>query len=336
MTVRLLTWNIRTGGSGGRLDALVTLLRRERPDILALQELRGFPGRRMRQVAGALGMTPFLAPSVFGQAVAVLVRPPLRIIDWSGVRWRLHHAAAAVRVPTTAGQLTVVSTHLHPLSPYRRLREARFLAARHRPAKGPVLLAGDLNALDPGTDHTRRLAALSGPYRRRHLAADGTADTRAIAAFEAAGFVDLWPKAASYREAELEPVSFGEAELEPVALGEAELEPVALGEAELEPVSYREAELEPAEPVSYGEAELEPAEPVSYREAELEQPGADAGLTVPTSRGGGEEFSSAGMRLDYLLASPSVAAHAQNMRVLRGAEAEYASDHYPLAVDLDL
>jgi exodeoxyribonuclease-3 len=270
VTVRLITWNIRTGGSGGRLDAVVTLLRRERPDILALQELRGFPGRRMSQVAGALGMTPFLAPSAFGQAVAVLVRPPLRIVDWSGVRWRLHHAAAAVRVPTAVGQLTVVSAHLHPLSPYRRLREARFLAARHRPAKGPVLIAGDLNALDPGTDHTRRLAALSGPYRRRHLAADGTADTRAIAAFEAAGFVDLWPKA-----------------------------------------------------VSYGEAELEP-------------PGVDVGFTVPTSRGGGEEFSAAGMRLDYLLASPSVAAHARHLRVLRGAEAEYASDHYPLAVDLDL
>jgi len=257
--VRFLTWNVRTGGSGGRLDALVTLLRRERPDILALQELRGFRGRRMRQVAGALGMTPFLASSVFGQPVAVLVRPPLRIVGWSGVRWRLHHAAAAVWVPTTAGQLTVVSTHLNPFSPYRRLREARFLAARHRPARGPVLLAGDLNALDPGTDHTARLAALSGPYARRHLAADGTADTRAIAAFRDAGFVDLWP---------------------------------ASGEG--------------------------------------------SGLTVPTTQGGGHEFSAAGMRLDYLMASPSVAARATHARVLRGAEAEYASDHYPLMVDLDL
>jgi exodeoxyribonuclease-3 len=263
VTVRFLTWNVRTGGSGGRLDAIVTLLRRERPDLLALQELRGFPGRRMREVAGALGMTPFLAPSVFGQPVAVLVRPPLRIVDWSAVRWRLHHAAAAVRVPTTAGQLTVVSTHLNAISPYRRLREARFLAARHRPAKGPVLLAGDLNALDPGTDHTARLAALSGPYARRHLAADGTADTRAIAAFRDAGFVDLWP---------------------------------ATGAA----------------------------------------PVADGGPTVPTTQGGGHEFSRLGMRLDYLMASPAVAARATDARVLRGAEAEYASDHYPLMVDLDL
>jgi exodeoxyribonuclease-3 len=259
VTVRFLTWNIKTGGSGDRLDAVLTLLRRERPDILALQELRGWPGRRMREVAGALGMTPFLAPSVFGQPVAVLIRPPLRIIGWSAVRWRLHHAAAAVRVPTTAGQLTVVSTHLNPFSPYRRMREARFLAARYRPGKGPVLLAGDLNALDPGTDHTARLAALSGSYARRHLTSDGTADTRAIAALQDGGFVDLWP---------------------------------AAGEGD--------------------------------------------GLTVPTTQGGGHEFASTGMRLDYLMASPSVAARATHARVLRGDEAEYASDHYPLTVDLDL
>jgi exodeoxyribonuclease-3 len=259
VTVRFLTWNVKTGGSGGRLDALVTLLRRERPDLLALQELRGFPGRRMREVAGALGMTPFLAPSVFGQAVAVLVRPPLRIVGWSAVRWRLHHAAAAVRVPTTAGPLTVVSTHLNPVSPHRRMREARFLAARHRPGRGPVLLAGDLNALDPDTDHTARLAGLSGLYARRHLAPDGTADTRAIAAFRDAGFVDLWPVA-----------------------------------------------------------------------------GQGDGLTVPTTRGGGHEFAAGGMRLDYLMAAPAVAARATHARVIRGDEAEYASDHYPLAVDLDL
>jgi exodeoxyribonuclease-3 len=122
-----------------------------------------------------------------------------------------------------------------------------------------VLLAGDLNSLDPDTDHTARLAALSGPYDRRHLAEDGTADTRAIAAFRQAGFVDLWP---------------------------------ATGEG--------------------------------------------SGLTVPTTAGGGHEFSAAGMRLDYVLASPAVAARATKARVLRGAEAEYASDHYPLLVELDL
>ena len=42
------------------------------------------------------------------------------------------------------------------------------------------------------------------------------------------------------------------------------------------------------------------------------------------------------MRLDYLLASPRLAARAQGVRVVRGDEAEYASDHYPVTAELDL
>ncbi|GAA2477783.1 endonuclease/exonuclease/phosphatase family protein [Winogradskya humida] len=260
MTLRLVTWNIKTGGSGGRLDAVVALLARERPDIVALQELRDFQRhdhQRMREVAGTLGMTPVLAPSAFGQPVAVLVRPPLTITHRSAVRWRLHHAAAAVTVPTPAGPLTVVSTHLNPFRPYRRLREAYWLAHRYR---APLtLITGDLNSLDPQTGHSERLSRLPDLYRRRHLARDGRVDTRAIAAFQTAGFTDLWRTA--------------------------------------------------------GEGD---------------------GLTVPTSKGGGHEFSNAGMRLDYLLARPDLAARATQARVIRGDEAEWASDHYPLAVTLDL
>lgn len=194
--MKLITWNIRTGGSGGRLASVIELLAAERPDLVALQELRDFQrrdGRRMAEVAAALGMSAVLAPSAFGMPVAVLVRPPLTAGRRRRIRWRLHHAAAAATVPTSAGALTLVSTHLNPYRPYRRLREARWLA--HRFSDPLTLLAGDLNSLDPGTVHDERLARLPAQYRRRHLAADGTADTRAIAAFTAAGFRDVWPAA---------------------------------------------------------------------------------------------------------------------------------------------
>ncbi|BCJ55351.1 hypothetical protein Asp14428_68260 [Actinoplanes sp. NBRC 14428] len=238
----------------------MSLLARERPDIAALQELRDFQrhdGRRMREVADTLGMVAHLAPSVFGQPVAVLVRPPLTIARRAAVRWRLHHAAAVAEVPTGAGPLTVVSTHLNPFRPHRRRREASWLAHRYR---APLtLIAGDLNALDPDTAHAERLARLPEPYRRRHLGRDGHPDTAAIGALRAAGFVDVWRTA--------------------------------------------------------GEGD---------------------GLTVPTTRGGGHEFSNAGMRLDYLMARPELAARASRARVIRGDETEWASDHYPLAVDLEL
>jgi exodeoxyribonuclease-3 len=264
VTVRVMTWNIKTGGvdrgRDSRLPAITAVVNRELPDILAMQELRDFDrsdGRRMREFADGVGMTAHLAVSVFGQPVAVLVRPPLRITGSRSVRFRLHHAAAVAHVPTDLGQLTVVSTHLNPFSPYRRMREARWMAARYAAKKRPVLLAGDLNGLAPGRNHAAALARIDARYRRRHLGADGGVDTRAVESLLDAGLVDLWEKA--------------------------------------------------------GE-------------------GDDA--TVPTSAGGGEEF--AGMRLDYVLASAPVADRAHSARVIRGGEAEYASDHYPVAVDLEL
>ncbi len=254
-SLRVMSWNIKTGGydrKGDRLDAIAAVIVRERPDVLALQELRNF-GRqgaaRLHRLAGAVGMTPHLARSLLGQPVAVLVRPPLEIHRRTSVSWRLHHAAAAV----DAGPLTVVSVHLNPFSPPRRRREAVWLA--HRFGRGPVLITGDLNGLDPGTDHTETLARLPGIFHRRHVDAAGQVDTRGVETFAQAGLVDLWKVA-----------------------------------------------------------------------------GDGDGLTVPTTQGGGNEFSR--MRLDYAFASPEVAERVRAMRVVRGDETEYASDHYPIAVDL--
>ncbi|WUJ12371.1 endonuclease/exonuclease/phosphatase family protein [Actinoplanes sp. NBC_00393] len=191
--MRLMTWNIRNGG-GDRLPAIIEVVKAERPDILALQELRDFPRYdRTTHFATSVGMTPHLARSVLGQPVAVLVRPPLQLGKRAAVTWRLHHAAAVAEVATTAGPLRVVSTHLNPFWPYRRMREARWLAARYFGDR--TLIAGDLNGLAPGVDHTEALAALPAMYRRRHLDPDGTVATGAIAAFADAGFTDLWPAA---------------------------------------------------------------------------------------------------------------------------------------------
>jgi exodeoxyribonuclease III len=249
--MRLLTWNILVGG-GDRWPAIEAVLHRERPDLLTLQELRGFDQRRLDGLAARLGMVGHLSRSVFGQPVAVLIRPPRQITRRWSVRWRLHHAAAAV----TAGDLTVVSTHLNPFSPERRRREATWLAAHFRSRSRLVLLAGDLNGLDPHSDHTEALASLDPRYRRRHLAADGTVDTRGLAAFERGGLADLWPRA-----------------------------------------------------------------------------GVGDGRTVPTGLGGGE-FG--GMRLDYVLGNPAVAERVRELRVPRGDETEYASDHHPVIADFDL
>ncbi|MGC4855613.1 endonuclease/exonuclease/phosphatase family protein [Micromonospora sp. DT4] len=200
--LRVMTWNIRTGGRdrGGsdRLDRVVQVVDQQAPDVLALQELRGFDrAGLMDTIADRLGMTPHLARSCFGQPVAVLVRPPYRVLAAGPLRRPFHHAAARVVVSTPAGPLTVLGTHLYPYSGGRRRMEVDWLVAALRRAPGPLtLLAGDLNSLDPTVDHAARLDGLPALYKRRHLRRRGGAvDTRAVARLLAADLVDLWPSA---------------------------------------------------------------------------------------------------------------------------------------------
>jgi exodeoxyribonuclease-3 len=155
-----MTYNIRNGGRPDRLPALAAVIAQARPDILALQELRGFTSARLAGLAADLGMRAHLAGSLFGQPVGILVGPALPVVHSGRLRRPFHHGIPFVTVGTGLGPVTVVAAHLHPLSGGRRLREARWLAdfARRRE---PALLLGDLNSLDPWTDHTDRLSRLA-------------------------------------------------------------------------------------------------------------------------------------------------------------------------------
>jgi exodeoxyribonuclease-3 len=217
--LRVMTYNIKNGGDPDRLDSISRVIAAQRPDILALQELRRFDrsGGPMVRLAETLGMRPFLARSRFGQPVAVLVSASAAVASAGAIRRPLHHAAMRVTVHTDRGPLSVISTHLYPYSGWRRLREARWLVSamkreamkreamkreamkRERGPGGMVLLMGDLNSLDPWTDHAERLQHLPSRYRSRHLRRGiltrhnrGAVDTRAVEVLADAGFVDLF------------------------------------------------------------------------------------------------------------------------------------------------
>ncbi|GIJ24562.1 endonuclease/exonuclease/phosphatase family protein [Micromonospora lutea] len=189
-----MTWNIRTGGRdrGGpdRRELVAGVIARQRPDVLAVQELGGLD---VAGFATDVGLRPYLARSWLGQPVALLVRPSWPVLAAAPVRRPFHHAAQRVVVGTGAGPLTVLGTHLDPYWGTRRLVEAGWAAAALRPARdGLALLAGDLNTLDPYAGHADQLGRLPPAYRRRHLRRDGrTVETRAVARLLAAGLTDL-------------------------------------------------------------------------------------------------------------------------------------------------
>src|SRR5919201_940032 len=130
-----MTYNIREGGAPDRLDRVLAVLAAQRPDLLALQELRGFLRDRaplLRRLADATGMRAFPAGSWFGQPVAVLVRADA-VARADPLGGPFHHAAARVTVATDRGPLTVVGAHLDPHAGWRRLIEARWLAVPGAP-----------------------------------------------------------------------------------------------------------------------------------------------------------------------------------------------------------
>jgi endonuclease/exonuclease/phosphatase family metal-dependent hydrolase len=197
-----MTYNILNGGEQ-RLPAIAEVITKRRPDLLALQELSRFdrdPGR-LRGLADAIGMRPYLARSRsrFGQPVALFVRDPSAVLQYGRLPRPFHHAAVRLTVRTERGPLTVIGTHLCPFSGTRRRFEAGWLARAVDPG-GLALVMGDLNSLDPRTDHGERIAALGAKYRRRHLRRGGIVDTRAIGRLEQAGLVDLYRRVGAGRD----------------------------------------------------------------------------------------------------------------------------------------
>src|SRR5256714_2147207 len=144
-----MTSNNLAGGEPDRLDAIVDVIAGQRPDVLALQELRGFDRAALDRLATATGLAAYLARPRSGQPVAVLVRPGSRVRATRRLRGPFHHAAAEITVATDRGPLTVIGTHLNPYSSIWRLAEARALA-RRIDLDRLVLLMGDLNGPPAG------------------------------------------------------------------------------------------------------------------------------------------------------------------------------------------
>jgi endonuclease/exonuclease/phosphatase family metal-dependent hydrolase len=181
-SLTVMTWNVwwRFGQWERRRDALLAVLRRERPDVLALQEVWGQGEENLAaDLAGELGMqwTWVASPSPdrwrrrlgnhdldFGNAV--LSRWPM------ADRAELHlpcddgaddgRTALHVRVRTPSADVPFFTTHLSS-APYQgalRLTQVERLAAfvaGHSPRRGfPPVVAGDFNAV-PQSDEMRRL-----------------------------------------------------------------------------------------------------------------------------------------------------------------------------------
>ena len=207
--MRVLSWNILNGGADGgdvrRWQVQAGLIRELEPDVLLLQEARGFSadgGARLFAAEADLGMRGLLAVAPHtGQHTAVFLRPPLRPVRFEPDPVHFHHALAlaSVEVPGLAAPIQLASMHLSPLSPALRAGEVGWLAALAAPG-ALSLLAGDANSLAPGDPEPDDWPDLPAFQRVRYLTQPGpdgagssqrpAADRSAVGFLHAAGLVD--------------------------------------------------------------------------------------------------------------------------------------------------
>jgi len=257
-----MTYNILTGGYNedgtDRFDAIVSLIREQRPDILTLNECNHFERdgyKRFYAFERALGLRGVLGLASSGFHVAVFSKGAEfiqheMISDW------VQHAILRVKMRIGGEPFTAVSAHLCPFGGEIRLSEAQYLAGAARYHER-TLVAGDMNALAPSDVELYRPETWAARRRARHwLPGGGGLDTRAIAVMEDSGLIDL------VRE-------FGV----------------------------------PFTPTALTPLRAEPSSPYS-------------------------------VRIDYLFASPPLAAGLSSAHVVTGELADVASDHYAVVADV--
>ena len=114
-----MSWNILEGGRGGggrRLRAIVGVLRRLDPDVVALQECGGWHERgsyRLRQVAAELGLAPIPYWTASGHHLVVLTGLPAETV-YHDEQGHFRHGFQHVVLRKAGASRHLFNTHLDP------------------------------------------------------------------------------------------------------------------------------------------------------------------------------------------------------------------------------
>jgi endonuclease/exonuclease/phosphatase family metal-dependent hydrolase len=145
--VRLLSYNIRYGGSG-REEPIAAVIRACEPDVVVLQEAT--KPAVVERLAQSTAMAQW--GSRAGQSLAFMSREPVAHVDWHKPRVSRH---AFLEIVPAGGGWRIFGLHLSAVhaawTERRRWYELRaLLVAIQQHQHGPHALVGDFNTLAPG------------------------------------------------------------------------------------------------------------------------------------------------------------------------------------------
>jgi endonuclease/exonuclease/phosphatase family metal-dependent hydrolase len=147
VTLRLLSYNIRYGGTG-REAAIAAVIQAVAPDLVILQEATS--GAVVEALAHRTGMAQW--GSRPGRSLGFLSREPVAHVEWHKPRMSRH---AFLEIVPRDGRWRTYGVHLAAVhaawTERRRLYElGALLAAIRRRQPGPHALIGDFNTVAPG------------------------------------------------------------------------------------------------------------------------------------------------------------------------------------------
>jgi exodeoxyribonuclease-3 len=185
--VRILTYNIRHGGSG-REPAIAAVIRAAAPDLVVLQEAT--KPEVVERIAADTGMTQY--SSRRGHSLGFMSRQPVQSFGYHKPRISRH---AFLEIQLAGSETRVFGVHLSAVhaawTERRRILELRALLkaiAQHQ--HGFHLLTGDFNTLAPG--ELLDLRKLPGRLRALVWLSGGTVRWRTIQIVLDGGYVDLY------------------------------------------------------------------------------------------------------------------------------------------------
>ena len=199
--MKVLSYNTLFGGFDGarreRYEAQLQLIHELDPDVLLLQEARGFEANGsavLLETEQRLAMRGFLglAPHT-GQNTAIFVKAPVRALSAVTDNEHFHHARLTVtaEVPGFTDPVSFISVHLCPNAAQVRQREVAYLV-NEAAASGLALVGGDFNTISPHDGRPVDLADLQPHFRLRYTHPDGvTPDGRPLQFLESAGWQEL-------------------------------------------------------------------------------------------------------------------------------------------------
>jgi len=222
--MKVMSYNTLFGGfdgnDGRRFDAQIKLLNDVNPDIMLVQEMKGFTQNNMKllfEMEKRIGMRGFIAPAVHtGQNTGVFVKPPIMPVSVEIDAEHFHHAVviATLDVPGTAKPLTVISAHLCPFGYNVRLREAAYLI-NHADDDAFTIVAGDFNSVSSYDPYPVGLDELPSRFKARYVMPEGSVDKSVMRTFYQAGFVDIAYKLGGHNDPTVPTANFKGSEFVP-------------------------------------------------------------------------------------------------------------------------